>query len=51
MKNAFAYSFVVASAFISTSPFAQISSASGAGTKVSHAVLAASGTAAPAGGT
>jgi hypothetical protein len=50
MKKASAYSFVVVSAFISTSPFAQTSSASGAGGTVSHTVLAAAGTAAPAGG-
>lgn len=50
MKKALAYSFVVVSAFISSSPFAKTSSASGAGAEVSHTVLAASGAAAPAGG-
>src|SRR5580765_7448842 len=50
MRNILVYTSVVVSAFISSSPFAKISSASGAGAEVSHTVLAASGAAAPAGG-
>ncbi len=50
MKKAFAYAFVAVPALIATLPFAQASSASSAGATVSHTVLAASGTAAPAGG-
>jgi hypothetical protein len=50
MKTALAYALVMVPAFISALPFAQVSSASGAGAKVSHTVIAASGTAAPAGG-
>jgi hypothetical protein len=50
MKKALAYPLVLISAFISSSPFAKASLASAAGGEVSHAVLGASGVAAPAGG-
>src|SRR5690242_12948301 len=50
MRNVMACTLVVASAFISSSPFAKTSSASGAGAEVSHTVLAASGVEAPGGG-
>jgi len=50
MKKTLVYTVVVVSAFISTSPFAKVSLASGTGAEVSHTVVAASGVAAPAGG-